>query len=289
MKYAIIANPVSGKLSPNRKYKLLKDLAALLGHGCSINGLETKSREDYIECAKSLENKADVLIIASGDGGLSSIINSVSKDKKLAYIPLGSGNSIRYALKLPRTLKGITNGILSGHEHYLNLIGCNGYKAFTYSLGIDTLILSKREELRKQGYNGITCYAYALFHVMKESCEKRNNAEMFLDGQFINDKEFLSLVVSKHPYYGYNIKINPNACLEDKFLHVKILNPKKEELLLTILQLLAKNIKNGEHIKAHTLLVLPNKEISLQADGDILLSGTEFKFEVLPKSLKMIY
>ena len=69
MHYAIITNPVAGRMGIDRKRFLLAGAAEILNS--EIEGLDTHSVDDFRRCAKDLSTKCDVLVAAGGDGTLS--------------------------------------------------------------------------------------------------------------------------------------------------------------------------------------------------------------------------
>lgn len=98
MRYAIIANPASGKKNIAQKYSLLVRAAEILN--AEIHGLDTTTPEDFCQYARELANRCDVLVIAGGDGTLSDIINSIdTAQKPVAFLPFGTGNAMQHALK----------------------------------------------------------------------------------------------------------------------------------------------------------------------------------------------
>ena len=50
MKYAIVVNPVSGKMNIDQKKKALAGAVEILGADCTIEGLDTTSRRDFCSC-----------------------------------------------------------------------------------------------------------------------------------------------------------------------------------------------------------------------------------------------
>ena len=98
MRYAIIANPASGKMKVDQKRSVLARAAEILDS--DINGLDTETPEEFTQCAQELATRCDLLVVAGGDGSLSDIINSIDTAKiPIGFLPLGTGNAMGHALK----------------------------------------------------------------------------------------------------------------------------------------------------------------------------------------------
>jgi diacylglycerol kinase family enzyme len=121
MRYSIITNPASGNLSLPRRRELLALAAGVLQAG--VYGLDTTSKEEFLTCARDLAGKCDVLVVAGGDGSLSDIINAIdTKERPIAYIPLGSGNAMSYALHIHGSINEVATQIREGRVHEFDLI-----------------------------------------------------------------------------------------------------------------------------------------------------------------------
>ena len=69
----------------------------------------------------------DVLVIAGGDGTLSDIINSIdTAQKPVAFLPLGTGNTMQHALKYKGSIAEIAMRIRDGEIHQYDLVNCQG-------------------------------------------------------------------------------------------------------------------------------------------------------------------
>ena len=98
MKYAIVTNPASGGMDVDQRRSRLTEAAQILG--AEIYGLDTTTVDEFCECAHKIAAQCDILVAAGGDGTISDIINSIDTTRTpVAYLPLGTGNAMRYALE----------------------------------------------------------------------------------------------------------------------------------------------------------------------------------------------
>ena len=141
MKYAIVTNPVAGKMSVDRKRTLLAGPAEILN--AEICGLDTSTVEDFCQCARELSSRCDIVVVAGGDGTFSDVLNAIDTTKiAIAFLPLGTGNAMQHALNYQGSLQDIAGRIKKGDIHEYDLINCDDrQKAFMVSLGIDGKVI----------------------------------------------------------------------------------------------------------------------------------------------------
>ncbi len=286
MRYAIITNPSSGKMSKDKKLSLLAGPAKILGS--EIYGLDATTTGDLCQCARQAASHCDVLIAAGGDGTLSDIINSVDiSGKIIAYLPLGTGNSMAYALKYKGDLIDIANRIRNGNIHECDLIDCDGKRqAFMASVGIEGDITRLRGKYLGSGTSGFLAYlmAFSRSYFIKY---RPTNATLYLNNKKIRIKNLLSFIVAKHPYYGFGMKVVPRAELDDSRLHIMCV---KSNLIGTSLGLLTSftvGNRAGLYYTGQKLRVCSEMSLSLQTDGNYAWVSNDFTFRVLPGAVRI--
>jgi len=287
MRFGIVANPKAGTTSINRKTRVLQQVREILGDDCIIGGLDTQSKAQFAECATDLARTVEVLIVAGGDGTFSDVINAVDSDTTFSYLPIGSGCALRYALDLPPQLTRIAKRIKEGRLRRLDLILCDGErKAFMASVGIEGDIINRRESLRESGINGPQAYAMATFGSFFADLE-RTRISMLVDGEEHAVSEVVTTIVTKIPYYGYKMKVVPNAVFDDGYLHLLAVNSGWGEIVQNLANALLNENKLGIYKKATEILITTHDERYAQVDGNIYRKGTSFHYRVLPGALKM--
>jgi diacylglycerol kinase (ATP) len=280
----MIVNPTAGPASAARKAQTLQAVQKVLGD-CEIGGLDTRSREELMQCAADLARRVEVLIVAGGDGTMSDVINAVGSDTTLSYLPFGSGCALRYALDLPPQLTRIARKIKEGRLRRFDLILCDGArKAFMGSIGLEADILTRRESLRESGINGPPAYAMATFGSLLANLE-RTDMSITLDGEQLNVPNAVTAIVTKIPYYGYKMKVVPNAVFDDGYLHLLAINSAWAELLGGMANAFLYENKLGIYRQAREIRITTQRERPAQLDGNLYRTGTTFHFKVLPGAL----
>lgn len=286
MRYAIITNPASGQMSADQKRTALLPAAQILG--AEIHGLNTTTPEEFIQCARQVAARCDVLIAAGGDGTLSDVINVIDTSRMcIAYLPLGSGNAFAHALNYRGHLAHIATRILEGRIHEYDLISCDGKRrAFTASLGFEGTVIRLRDQYAAEGMAGMKAYMKALADAYFIAY-KRTNARLVVDGEALEVSNLLSLMVVKQPYYGYGLKVVPRARFDDRRLHIQCTNAGLFSALFGLATAFLMGNPIGQYRRGQYLQVVLEQPLLLQADGTFAWEADLFTFQVLPKALKI--
>jgi diacylglycerol kinase family enzyme len=273
-------------MSASRKAQTLQAVKEVLGD-CEIRGLDTRSREEFMQCAAELAREVEVLVVAGGDGTFSDAVNALDSSTTFAFLPLGSGCALQYALDLPPQLTRVAKRIKEGQLHLYDLILCDGArKAFLASVGLEADILHRRESLRESGVNGPQAYAMAAFGSFFTELE-RTDMTLVLNGEELAVPNAVTAIVTKIPYYGYKMKVVPNAVFDDGYLHLLAINSGWAEIVGGMANAFLYENKLGIYRKAQEICITTQRERYAQVDGNIYRKDTTFHFKVLPQALRM--
>ena len=288
MYYAIITNPVSGKMSADQKRSALAKPAEILN--AEIHGLETVTADDFGQCARELASKCDVLVAAGGDGTLSDVINAINTEQNtIAYLPLGSGNAMGYALGLKESLSHIAVRIREGRIREYDLINCDEKRrSFMSSVGLEGTILRLRDQYLATGATGFKVYLRAVLRAYFKEY-KRRLAEITVDGFTFTVKNLLTLMVFKQPYYGYGMRIVPRARFDDGLLHTLSINSGLFGSVFGALTSFTIGNRVGQYHTGREMALKLERPVMLQVDGNMGWEADVFNFRVLPKALKIKY
>ena len=288
MYYAIITNPVSGKMSADQKRSALAKPAEILN--AEIHGLETVTADDFGQCARELASKCDVLVAAGGDGTLSDVINAINTEQNtIAYLPLGSGNAMGYALGLKESLSHIAVRIREGRIREYDLINCDEKRrSFMSSVGLEGTILRLRDQYLATGATGFKVYLRAVLRAYFKEY-KRRLAEITVDGFTFTVKNLLTHMVFKQPYYGYGMRIVPRARFDDGLLHTLSINSGLFGSVFGALTSFTIGNRVGQYHAGREMALKLERPVMLQVDGNMGWEADVFNFRVLPKALKIKY
>ena len=286
MNYAIITNPVSGGLGAEQKRSALAEAARILK--AEIHGLDTGSAEEFRECAEALAGRCDILVAAGGDGTFSDLINAIdTRQTAVGFLPLGTGNAMRHALNYKGDLPRLARRIKEGRIHPFDLIDCDGKRrAFTAAVGIEGTIIRLWQRYRAQGGGGFKTYFSAFLHAYFRDY-KRASGVIHLDQKAFEVRDFLSLMVVKQPYYGFGMKVVPNARFDDRQLHSLCINSGLIGTFLIGLGAFTVGNPFGCYRTGKALAISLDRSLVLQLDGNLGWEANAFSFKILPGALKL--
>ena len=286
MRYAILTNPVSGPLSAATKQKILERAAKILD--AEIYGLDIGTREEFVLCARELSSYADVLVVAGGDGSVSEVINAIDTTRTtIAYLPLGSGNALAYGLGYPMGVGRTAKRIRAGKIHEYDLIDCDGRKrAILASIGIEGSVLKLRAKYVDHGLRGFPAYAWAFFRAYF-LWQRPVPLLLDLDGKRLRVEKTLSLIIARHPYFGYGMKLVPEARFDDGTLHIACITGGFARAACTVLTSFTLGNRLGSFLRGRKAVVRLEQPLALQIDGSLAWEADRFSFDVLPKAFKI--
>ncbi|MFH2218429.1 MAG: diacylglycerol kinase family protein [Pseudomonadota bacterium] len=286
MKYAIITNPVSGNLNVDQKRSRLAGAAKILN--AEIHGLDTGSVDEFFQCARELAPRCDVLVAAGGDGTLSDVIHAVdTRRTPVAFLPLGTGNAMGYALNYRGNLTRIARRIRDSRIREYDLIDCDGKaRAFMASVGIEGAILQCKGKYTARRFTGFAAYFMAVFHAYFKQY-KRFFVKGVVDGSEVEVRNLLSLMVVKQPYYGFGMKVVPEARLDDGRLHLLFVNSGFFESVFGGITAFTVGNRIGHYRTGRQLDIKLGHPATLQFNGNVGWAADAFTFTVLPGALKI--
>lgn len=253
-----------------------------------LHGLGTTSKEEFLACARDLARKCDVLVVAGGDGSLSDVINAIdTRQRPIAYIPLGSGNAMGHALSLRGSIAEVATRIKEGRIRDFDLIQCDERRsAYMVSIGLEGAVIKKRDEYKARGASGFKPYLMAFLAAYVKDF-KGVKARIRVNGQALEIGSLLSIMIMKQPYYGYGLKVMPGASLDDGKLHVRALPTGLTSSLVGGITSLTVGNRAGHYQTAEQVAVVLEKPLLMQADGDVAWEAKEFHFKILPGALRL--
>jgi diacylglycerol kinase (ATP) len=273
-------------MSADQKHSALVKPAEILN--AEIHGLDTATADDFGQCARELASKCDVLVAAGGDGTLSDVINAINTEQKtISYLPLGSGNSMAYALGLRGSLSNMAVRIKGGKIREYDLINCDGKRrAFMSSVGLEGKILELRDQYLAKGATGFKVYLWAVLRAyLKEY--RRCLAEITVHGLTFTVENLLTLMVFKQPYYGYGMRVVPRARFDDGLLHALSINSGLFGSILGAMTSFTIGNRVGQYRTGRELAIKLERPALLQVDGNMGWEAEVFYFSVLAKALKI--
>ncbi|MCY7302083.1 MAG: hypothetical protein LH654_03430 [Thermoleophilia bacterium] len=141
----LIVNPFASGVSERR----LAAVQAVLPAGTET--ALTQAQGDATELGREWSSRAEAIYVFSGDGTYNEVINGISGDVALGFIPGGGTSVLPRALGLPRDPVRAAELIASGRPRRISLGVINGRRfAFNAGIGFDAELVRKVDGLGRR-------------------------------------------------------------------------------------------------------------------------------------------
>lgn len=288
-------NPISGTLNKTASLQRIKERTEQENIPYEI--LHTNATGNYFFLKEKIdtENITDI-VICGGDGTINKIANALlDVDVKVGIIPMGSGNGLALAAKIPKQIDKALDVIFTGKARYIDSFFINdSFSCMLCGLGFDAQVA---HDFAKQPNRGLSTYIKQTFYNFLSA--QPYTFEITDRGKsFDTDAYFISIANSNQ--FGNNFTIAPKASLSDGLLDIVVVKKmSKLRLLFTIL----KQIRKGEisepgektfhdkdilYFQTDKLIIKNLHNAPLHIDGDPATTTSKFVFEVVTDAFKLI-
>lgn len=258
--------------------------------GIDVETLVSHSADE--SCAAVSERKADLdlIIVAGGDGTLSSMIKTLlTCDLPLAILPLGTANDLARSLYIPEALELAFEVIAINHRTRIDLGEVNGHYFFNVAnMGLGVHVTEElTREVKKQW--GVFSYLRALAAAIMR--HDQFHVRMTLDGKHYRHHS-MHVAVGNGRFYGGGNVISENAHIDDGKLSLFSMRPLRAWELLTLAPLLRHGQQNRDRrmfcARASEIDISAGKRrLEIHADGEPV-TRTPARFRVLPGILTVV-
>ncbi len=294
-KFIYFINPVSGT---SGKVKLLEIIRKKTGEKkIPYEILHTHAAGEYFYLKeKIVTEKITDVIVCGGDGTVNQIANAVlGINVNIGIIPMGSGNGLAFAAKIPKNIHKALDVIFAGNADFIDSFYINKkFGCMLCGLGFDAQVA---HDFARQKKRGLATY-------VKQSIKKFFRAkpypfEIILNGNSISTNAFFISIANSNQY-GNNFTIAPKASLHDGLLDIVVVHKmSKIRMIWSVL----KQIRNGQvrlyedkkyqHHDIHYFqtkkLIVKNPQLApLHIDGDPVESAASFEVEIFENALKLL-
>lgn len=284
-----VVNPIAGK---KRKVNPEQIVQEVLPNSIFVEWLYWSSVEMDIglETINRLNSDTfDMVMVFGGDGTVNQIARVMLHRKEaMLIIPLGSGNGLARHLKIPMNPKKALLLALYGTIKQIDAAKMNDEFYFcSAGLGFDALVAYKFAHANTRG---LKTYIKIVFNEFFNYKSKKYIISTPNDQ--IKTKAFF-ITVANANQWGNNVKVAPQANIDDGQLEVTILKPFIWiELPLILLSLFFNRFNRSYKVKA---IRTQNVEISsiepqnyAHYDGEPLVLGPIASFYCIPRSLNVV-
>ncbi len=288
-------NPVSGTKSKAAALIKIKQRTRQLNIPFEI--LHTNADGDYFFLKEKIENEGITdIVICGGDGTVSQVASSlIDADINIGIIPMGSGNGLALAAKIPTKINKALDIIFSGKATYIDSFYINDtFSCMLCGLGFDAQVA---HDFAKQPSRGLATY-------IRESIRNFIGAKPYAFEVVNNGKSFATeaffISIANSNQFGNQFTIAPQASLCDGLLDIVIVKKmsKIRMLLAVINQILWGKINEHDEKTFHkkdvlyfqtTHLIIHNlNRAPLHIDGDPAYSAKKYTIKIIADAFKLI-
>lgn len=248
------------------------------GHGAEI-------------AAAAVRDGVEIVAAVGGDGTVNEVASQlVGSQTALAVIPHGSGNGLAYHLHIPINLKKSIRLINSLNIAEIDTCMVNGHYFFSIAgIGFDAKVAY---DFSKDVRRGLQNY---LKYIIKNYFTYKTSEYHICTPDQETDAEAFFITFANSSQWGYNIKIAPQASVQDGKLNLCICHKPHFLTMLNIdlTFLLSDNFDKSSLVRylECSEAVIASKDgqpIYLHIDGDAAGLTDSVTLKVLPKSLRTI-
>ena len=294
---AVIFNPAAGRRRIARA-QLQHKLESFEG-ATPFEIAETSSAQSARELAAiALENGAQTVVAAGGDGTLGEVLNAVYKSgAKLGVLPLGTGNDFARTLGLGTDLELAIATIFGGNcrtidigratygdesRLFLNIAGC-GFDAL-----VARRINARRTHPLWRHIGGVAAYLAATALELQRL--RATRLRLKLDGELV-DKRALLCAIANAQSYGGGMKVAPAARLDDGLFDICLI---KDATRLEFARAFP-GVFRGSHVDHARVEMLRARRVEIWCDRDwpVLVDGElwgapPMTFEIVPAAIEIL-
>ncbi len=294
-RFIYFINPISGTKGKIVLLELIKKTTAEKNIPYEI--LHTNAAGDYQYLHQKIAaEKITDIIICGGDGTVNQIAGTLlGVAVNVGIIPMGSGNGLAYAAKIPKQMNKALDIVFKGHAIYIDSFYINKkFSCMLCGIGFDAQVA---HDFAKQKKRGLATY-------IKQSSKNFITAKPYPFSLSVNGDAFTTeaffISIANSNQFGNNFTIAPQASLHDGLLDIVIVNKmSKMRMLWNVL----KQIRKGEvrpyedkkyhrtdigYFQTKKLCIKNTHHAPLHIDGDPAATAAEFEIDIIENAFRLL-
>ena len=290
-----IINPISGTKSKSDLQKFVEEETKKTGIAFSIFPSVADGNYSFLHSIIKEEKVTDI-VIAGGDGTISSVVGSLlDAEVNFGIIPCGSGNGLAYSAKISKQPAKALDIIFGGKASPIDGFFVNDrFACMLAGLGFDAKVAHQFADHPKRGLMTYAQLALKNFFSITPFRFEIKFEKRVLD----IDAFFMSIANSNQ--FGNNFTIAPKASLSDGLLDIVIVTSQNKVsfVLQTLKQMAGWNVlkatsavskKSGViYFQTDKLEIVNYSQAPLHIDGDPAETPEKLKVEIKKKCFRLI-
>jgi diacylglycerol kinase (ATP) len=290
-----LINPISGTRNKNRLTEAITKETTKRNIPFQIMPTAIEGKYDFLKDKISEEKITDV-IICGGDGSINHVASAlIGINVNIGIIPMGSGNGLAFAAKIPFNIFKALDVIFYGKASAIDGFYVNDtFGCMLCGLGFDAQVAHEFLNQKKRGL-----FTYIKISLRHFFCSKFYPFKVEVNNNTFNADAFFISIANSNQYGNY-VTIAPQALLNDGLLDVVII--KKRNKIQTGISLL-KQIGLGKIQPSSDLfkkdkgvyyfqtdhIIIHNPELApIHIDGEPAETKDKIEIKIFPNSFKLI-
>ena len=290
-----LINPISGTRNKNRLSDSINKETSKRNIPYQIIPTAKEGKYDFLKEKIAIEKITDV-IICGGDGSINHVASAlIGIDVNIGIIPMGSGNGLAFAAKIPFNINKALDIIFNGNAKYIDAFFVNkNFGCMLCGLGFDANVAHAFFNQKKRGL-----FTYIKITLRHFFCSKYYDFKLEVNNNTFNTEAFFISIANSNQFGNY-VTIAPKARLNDGLLDVVIV--KKRNKIQTIVALLKQIVlgkiqpcsdlfkkDRGVYYFQTNHIIIQNPALApLHIDGEPAKTNNNIEIKILPNAFKLI-
>jgi diacylglycerol kinase (ATP) len=294
-KIVYLINPISGGSDKKRIIDTIAQKTRQQAIDFEI--LPTNAEGNYYFLKEKIhqEHITDV-VICGGDGTVGHVVHAlIDEPVQVGILPLGSGNGLAFAAKIPKNLEKALQIVFNGKSSFVDAFFINSsFSCMLCGLGFDAQVAHDFAKLPSRGLKTYVKQTLIEFFRAKPYAFEISTREGVIQTQAY----FISIANSNQ--FGNNFTIAPKASLSDGLLDVVVVTKMNK---LNLLIRLLRQIKSGQvqswteaanknkgvlYFQTNKLVIQNTGNAPMHIDGDPVASHKKISITLVPQAYRLI-
>jgi YegS/Rv2252/BmrU family lipid kinase len=263
-------------------------LQVLAAGGVTIVERQCERSEEIADAIRSDGGAVDLVILAGGDGTMNAAAEALlERQLPLGILPTGTGNDLARTLAIPTDLAKAAGAIVGGRQRRIDLGRANRKLFFNAaSIGLAAEVTRHHTAERKRRL-WLLAYLLSLRDAWRNTHPFR--ARLVCDGRSLRLRA-LQVTVGNGRHYGGGMTVHADASIDDGWLDVYALKPRRFWRLLLLFPALRFGWLDRSEaalvLRARSVEVATRRPLPVNTDGE-LTTSTPARFAVLPRTMSV--
>lgn len=295
-KIVFLINPISGTRSKELLTRTINEKTSKAGIPFEI--AYTNAEANYTGLAKRIiDERITDVVICGGDGSVSKVTGALMDlDIRFGIIPMGSGNGLALAAKIPVNVKRALDVVYTAPDEYIDGFYINGnFSCMLGGVGFDAQVAHDFCKVKKRGIK-----TYIRLCAINYVRAKPYSFIIETNGDTIESAAYFISIANSNQF-GNNFTIAPHASLKDGLLDIVVVKGINKMMLpisllgqltgINPLQQLGEII-DSKHIlyfQTDNLVIHNPQHAPLHLDGEPMDTPDMLEIRVQPKAFRLIH